>query len=117
MCYGSFSEDRLELDTAHLFLRPVFMINDVAKMLDRKPDTIRKYEKRGLTAVAKQYKINKSGGHRRFYTEEDILELADFFAARRSVGRPSNKKHISKINKYNLNTLLQTRFKEQHDNN
>lgn len=109
---------KLELDTAHLFLQPVFMINEAGRLLNRAPATLRKYETLGLTAPAKQYTINGKGHTRRFYTVDNVLELADFFATRRPVGRPAAKpQHVSKIDRYRLESLLNTRFKENNGRN
>ena len=108
--YDTFSLAYMEYDTSHLFLRPAFMINDVAKMLNRQANTLRKYEKQGLTSPAKQYTMTASGVSRRFYTTEDVLELADFFAMRNPVGRPTNRPNLSKIDRYQLNERLKMRL-------
>ena len=112
--YDTFSNDIIEYDTAHLGLIPIFTIGEVARMLNRKQDTLRKYERRGLLGTSKRFKSKGGKVERRYYTISDIYEIADIFAHQRPVGRPANKKSNSKINRYNLTEGINTRLKEKN---
>lgn len=109
--YNSFEKEHIEYDTAHFQLTPVFKIGEVAKMLNRSPDTLRKYEKLDYISPASQYRMTEDGnGTMRFYTEQDIDELVVFFANRNLPG--ARKKTNSKINTIDVNTHIKSRFKE-----
>jgi len=88
--YDTFSKEAVEYDTAPYFLIPLFKIGEVAQMLNRSVETLRRYESLDLLDKAKKYRISeKSNQSIRLYTEQDIEKLAVFFANRRPVGRPS----------------------------
>lgn len=109
--YDIFSKEDIEYDTAPYYLKPLFKIGEVAKMLNRSTDTIRKYENLQLIDKAKQYLISDNGKTKvRFYTETDVYDLMGFFANRRSVGRPC--KTNSKINQKDLMQQLNSRFQQ-----
>ena len=104
--YDSFENDVLELDTIQFGLVPVFKIGDVGKMLDRKPDTIRKYEKRGLIPPGKKFPLVEDGSAAiRLYTETDVADLTEFFSQ-----RSTTKKKHSAINQNDVVKGLQSRF-------
>lgn len=111
--YDTFEKEDVELDTAPYYFTPLFKIGEVAQMLNRSPDTIRRYESSGLLPKARQFSVSEVESPKtriRLYSEKDLLELADFFANRRSVGRPA--KTNSKINRKELNEQLNSRFKQ-----
>jgi hypothetical protein len=111
--YDTFLKEAIEYDTAPHYLVPMFKIGEVAKMLNRSVETIRKYEGQGLIPKANQFSISEAGKLSiRLYTEKEIYELAEFFSQRRSVGRPSNINKVSKINQKDLMTFLNSRFKQ-----
>ena len=88
------SGDVLEipLDSAYLFLKRVYTIGEVAKIVQRKPDTIRRYERLGHLSPPKR--VGGDSGLRkwRFYTQVDAADMLLFFSERKPPGRPANKK-------------------------
>lgn len=104
------TKEHMEYDTAHLYLKPIFKIGDAAKALQRSPDTLRKYERLGLIKKANKFLVSVDGNMIRFYTEEDLLELAVFFANQKSPGRPERTN--SKINRRHLMDKLSSRTRE-----
>ena len=111
--YDTFDKEAIEYDTAPHFLTPMFKIGDVAKMLNRSVETIRKYERQKLIPKANQFSISETGKLSiRLYTEKETRELADFFSNRRSVGRPSEINKVSKINQKEFLAHLNARFKQ-----
>jgi hypothetical protein len=106
--YGN--KEHIEYDTAHFYLTPVFKIGEVAKFLQRSVETIRKYERLGYIPKARKYVISKKGNSIRLYNENDLMDLADFFAQRNPPGRPERTN--SKIDRVHLIKSLESRFKE-----
>ena len=119
--YDSFDKQAIEYDTAPHYVTPLFRIGEVAKMLNRSVETIRKYENTGLIPKARKYKVSQTGNDRtdiRLYTEKEILELANFFANRNPVGRPGSliRDRVSKINQKELAKYLDSRFQKVKKN-
>ena len=87
------SEDILEipLDSAYLFLKRVYTIGEVAKIVQRKPDTIRRYERLGHLSPPKRVGGDSGLKNWRFYTQEDAADMLLFFSERKPPGRPVNK--------------------------
>jgi hypothetical protein len=111
--YDTFIKEAIEYDTAPHFIIPLFKIGDVAKMLNRSVETIRKYEGQGLIPKANQFQISEKGKLSiRLYTEKEIYGLVEFFSQRRPVGRPSGINQVSKINQKELMAHLNARFKQ-----
>ncbi len=111
--YDTFTKEAMEYDTAPNYLVPLFKIGDLAKMLNRSVETIRKYEGQDLIPKANQFSISEAGKLSiRLYTEKEARELAEFFANRRSVGRPSEINKVSKINQKEFLAQLNARFKQ-----
>ena len=100
----------MEYDTAGDYLVPIFYISDVAKMLNRAPDTIRKYERQGIVPKCPQYYLGQRKA--RLYSLKEITELAEAFSKRRPVGRPGGINPVSKINQKDLFTGLLKRYKK-----
>jgi hypothetical protein len=107
--YDTFQKEHIEYDTASLFLSPLFKIGEVAKFLQRSVDTIRKYERLGYISKARRYIISRHGNSVRMYNENDLMDLADFFATRNPPGRPERTN--SKIDRTHLIKSLESRFK------
>ncbi len=82
------SEVVVPLAGSDLLLSRVYTIGEVAKIVERRPDTIRKYERSGLipkpVAVGEEYPSYKNW---RFYSHPDVYEIVDFFS-NRTPGRP-----------------------------
>lgn len=109
--YDIFSKEAIEYDIAPHYFTPLFKIGEVAKMLNRSAETIRKYENKKLIPKAQQYNLSiKSKAYVRLYKELDIYELAEFFANRNPVGRPSATNKVSKINQKELHEFINSRF-------
>jgi hypothetical protein len=85
------SETVLPLDGAEILLSRLYTIGEVAKIVQRRSDTIRKYEKRGLipkpSPVGEEYPSYKAW---RFYKTSEVHEILDFFSER-TPGRPVKK--------------------------
>lgn len=100
----------LELDVAELRLEPAYKIGEVAKILDRKVDTIRKYERNGILPRPRTF-MNGSV-EVRYYSDKDIVEMAYRFATQDPVGRPVDQRTGHwKINRANLDKSLMFRRK------
>jgi len=80
--YNIRSNEVFELETAPNFFTPIFRIGEVAKMLGKKPDTLRKYERDGLIRQADRYNLGKGSKPVRLYTKNDIWNLVEFFMRR-----------------------------------
>lgn len=102
----------IEYDTAHLYLEPLFTIQEVAMMFNKATDTIRKYERMGILPKCKQYKM---GGKRaRLYTMNDIMGVAEALAQRRPVGRPPAREiNISKVNQKDMLQGILKRYRRK----
>lgn len=93
--YTTFSAETMEYDTAVYYLTPVFRIGEVAKIIDKKADTIRKYEKSGLIPEARQIKLNPEGSSSiRVYSLRDVHDLLEIFSMRNKAGRPTSHKLV-----------------------
>jgi hypothetical protein len=102
----------IEYDTAHLYLQPLFTIQEVAIMFNKATDTIRKYERMGILPKCKQYDI---GGKRaRLYTMNDIMAVAEALAQRKPVGRPPAREiNISKVNQKDMLNGILKRYRRK----
>jgi len=85
------SEVTIPLAGAEILLSRVYTIGEVAKIVERRSDTIRKYERSGLipkpVSVDEDYPSYKNW---RFYTSPDVYEIVEFFS-NRTPGRPVKK--------------------------
>jgi hypothetical protein len=79
----------LPYEGADILLSRVWTIGEVGKIVERRPDTIRKYEKRGLipTPIKLDEKYS-SYKNWRIYPEKEVYEIVEFFNSR-SPGRPT----------------------------
>jgi hypothetical protein len=84
----NYSSYIMEYDTAAYYLTPAFRIGEVSKILGRKPDTIRKYEQKGLIPAASKVALNKDNTAQiRVYTLRDVYDLIELFSMRNASGR------------------------------
>jgi len=81
----------IPLDNANLFLRRVYTIGEVAKIVQRMPDTIRKYERLGYLSPPKRVGEGAGLKNWRYYTQEDAADMLLFFSERKPSGRPAKK--------------------------
>lgn len=97
------------IEGSELVLHRLYTIGEVSKIVERRPDTIRKYEKKGL--IPKPEPANGSGSYKnwRLYTASHVYEMVEFFGGRTS-GRPSTDKKVSnKIQSLNQKVKLVNR--------
>jgi hypothetical protein len=110
---GVGSIETIELDTAHLCLKPLFTIKEVAKMFNKATDTLRKYERMGILPRCPQYQMG--GKVVRLYAIDDIMNVAEALAQRKPVGRPPARKiDISKVNQKDLVDGLLKKYRRQN---
>jgi len=108
--YSKFDKEIIEYDTAAYYLRPVFRIGEVSRIIDKKPDTIRKYEQTGVIPKARKVSLNIQGSSSiRIYSLRDVYDLLEIFATRSKAGRP--KQHAS-INQVDAIKRINARFQK-----
>lgn len=80
---------------SELLLSRIYTVGEVAKILEKRSDTLRKYEKRNLVPSPKKFgEKYKSYQNWRYYEESDVYELVEFFETR-VPGRPVLKNNTS----------------------
>lgn len=88
---GSNEDIILPIDGSELILFRIYSIGEVAKLVGRQSNTLRKYEKKNLIPSPKkfgdQYPSYKNW---RYYDESDVYEMVEFFNARVQ-GRPKKR--------------------------
>lgn len=87
------NSENIELPYEHheLILYRIYTIGEVSKIVEKRADTIRKYEKKRLIPEAKKFGDRYSGySNWRYYSEEDVYLMVEFFNTR-VPGRPVNK--------------------------
>lgn len=102
--------DAIDIELAPRILTPAFKIGDVATMLQKSTETLRRYEREGLIDSPKRYQVGTKAI--RIYTIQDIHKLIRFFETRRPVGRPSTNNKSFGVNKTEVRRKLKTRFEE-----
>lgn len=108
--YSKFDKDVIEYDTAIYYLTPIFRIGEVARILDKKPDTIRKYELTEVIPKARKVFLNEEHSSSiRIYTLKDIYDLLEIFAMRNKSGRPKN---FSSVNQVEAIKKINARFQK-----
>lgn len=108
--YSKFDKDVIEYDTAIYYLTPIFRIGEVARILDKKPDTIRKYEITGVIPKARKVFLNEEHSSSiRIYTLKDIYDLLEIFAMRNKSGRTKN---FSSVNQVEAIKKINARFQK-----
>lgn len=98
-----------------LLLKRIYTVGEVAKIVERRPDTIRKYEKRGLIPSAQKFGDEYIGySSWRYYSEEAVYEMVEFFGSRNR-GRPVLEKAKNLDTKIkNLNSKVKLTIKENN---
>lgn len=85
---SSYEEIDIPFNGSEILLTRVYTIGELSKIIARRPDTIRKYEKSGLIPkpmdISDVYPKHKNW---RFYRQSDVYEMVEFFASR-VPGRP-----------------------------
>lgn len=99
-----------------ILLKRIYTVGEVSKIVEKRPDTIRKYEKKGLIPTAKKFGDDCRGYSAwRYYNEDEVYEMVEFFNSR-TPGRPSTK--ITSVNT-RVKTLaqkVQLKHKEKNVN-
>lgn len=102
----------IEFDTAHLYLKPLFTIKETAKMFNKAPDTLRKYERMGILPRCPQYSLGAKRA--RLYSIDDIMKVAECLAQRKPVGRPPAREiNISTVNQKDLVDGILKRYRRK----
>ena len=71
-----------------LLLKRIYTVGEVAKIVERRPDTLRKYERKNLIPSASKFGDEYKGySDWRYYDESEIYEMVEFFN-QRTQGRP-----------------------------
>lgn len=111
--YDSLSNEAIDLDTAKRYFIPMMTIGEVAKILGKKPHTLRTYERQGLIAKAKQYRVG-SGSIKtiRLYSPDEVRDLLEFFADRRGPGRPAIH-NVGVIDRERVEKLLGAKYERK----
>lgn len=85
----------IPLQQCELLLTRLYTVGEVAKILGRRPDTLRKYERANLIPSAKKFGEECAGySNWRYYDESSVYELTEFFG-QRVQGRPLKKTPIA----------------------
>jgi hypothetical protein len=91
-----------------LILYRIYTVGEVAKIVEKRPDTIRKYEKRSLIPSAEKFGDAYNGySSWRFYREQDVYTMVEFFNSR-VPGRPVKKNINIKL----LEQKIENKIKE-----
>lgn len=105
----------LPFQQGDILLKRIYTVGEVAKIVQRRPDTIRKYEKRNLIPSAQKFGEEYRGyASWRYYNEEDVYRMVEFFSSR-NPGRPISDGEINidkKIKK--LNNKVKLTLKEKN---
>jgi hypothetical protein len=84
------SEDTIPFNGGELLLQRLYTIGELAKITEKRSDTLRKYEKGGLIPKP-SYIIDENQNcykNWRFYTESEVYDVVSFFS-NRTPGRPA----------------------------
>lgn len=87
-------EINIPLVGSDILLKRIYTVGEVAKIVNREPNTLRKYEKKKLIVLSKKFEKD-CGNYKnwRYYDESDIYGMVEFFNTRKS-GRPVVKKSV-----------------------
>lgn len=90
---SSLEEFFVPIEQSEIIMQRIYTIGEVSKIVERRPDTIRKYERGGLIpkpiSLVADYPSYRNW---RFYTSGDVYEMVEFFSGR-SPGRPVKKSY------------------------
>lgn len=113
--YDKNKQQIASLQGALLVAQPALKIGEVGKMLDRKPDTIRKWEKKDWIPTARQWNIGTGEKKKivRFYDPKDVETIRDLVSSVHQ-GRPRKDKRVTNSlpSEGNLKQLIRERVKQ-----
>jgi hypothetical protein len=102
---STMEELHVPLEQSEILMQRIYTIGEVSKIVERRPDTIRKYERNGLVPKPLELDVDyPSYRNWRFYTTSDVYEMVEFFMDR-SPGRPVKKNENTLVK--NIKTLDQ----------
>ena len=88
-------EMTMPFEGAELIMHRIYTIGEVAKIVEKRSDTIRKYEILGLIPSGKKFSEScESYKNWRYYDREDVYNMVSFFNGR-TPGRPVADRNIS----------------------
>jgi len=84
----------IPLTGSEILLKRIYTVGEVAKIVGREPNTLRKYEKNNLIVTSKKFDQScKNYKNWRYYDEADIYSMVEFFNTRKT-GRPATGKTV-----------------------
>jgi len=97
-----------------LLISRIYTIGEVAKIVERRPDTIRKYEDKGLIASPSKFG-DKYNGYKewRYYEEKDVYDMVQFFNTR-IPGRPAKQETVP-VKIKTLSQKVKLQWKENNE--
>lgn len=99
----------IPIKSSDLLLKRIYTVGEVAKIVGRQPNTLRKYEKKNLIASPKKFgEAYKGYKNWRYYEQSDVYDIVEFFNGRVQ-GRPINKSKgfvVTKIKTLNQKVKL-----------
>jgi hypothetical protein len=84
------TKDIIEIpyEQSEILITRLYTVGEVAKIVERRPDTLRKYERKNLIPSASKFGDEYSGySNWRYYDESEVYEMIEFFN-QRIQGRP-----------------------------
>lgn len=116
--YYNFDQKKDKIGSLHgakLISVPALRIGEVAKMLDRKPDTIRKWERKEWIPEPGKWDIGTGDKKKivRFYSPKDVEVIRDLVSSVHQ-GRPRKDKRVTNSlpSEGNLKLILRERVKQ-----
>ena len=92
-------------EQSEILITRLYTVGEVAKIVERRPDTLRKYERRNLIPSAEKFGEKYTGySNWRYYDQSAVYEMVEFFN-QRVQGRPVTNKKNTVENK--IHTLEQ----------
>ena len=91
---SNMEESNMPLEQADLILHRIYTIGEVSKIVNKRSDTIRKYEKSNLIPRSKKFGdscLNYKNW--RYYDSQDVYDMVSFFS-KRTPGRPINDRTV-----------------------
>lgn len=97
------------IEGSDLVLHRLYTIGEISKIVERRPDTIRKYEKKGLLPKPEPFDGSGSYKNWRLYTSSQVYEMVEFFGGRTTGRPPLDSKVSDKIKNLNQKVKLVNR--------
>jgi hypothetical protein len=91
---SNMEQSSMPFEQADLVLHRIYTIGEVSKIVNKRSDTIRKYEKNNLIPQSKKFG-DKCVSYKnwRYYDTQDVYDMVAFFSGR-IPGRPINNKTV-----------------------